>query len=91
MLDYVKEIFSGISFKSSMTSTNKSNSKLLVILSDGRGVFYEGIEKVKNSIRNAVKNDIFIVFVILDNLGKGPSVYDIKMPLFDPKSNVSVN
>jgi midasin len=74
-------------FEKSKTNTLKASqssvpvSKLLVILSDGRGIFYEGIERVKNSIQYAIQHDIFTVFVILDTPGKS-SIFDIKMPIF---------
>ncbi|RNA05395.1 midasin-like [Brachionus plicatilis] len=67
------------------TSSKTAVSKLLIILSDGRGVFYEGIEKVKSSVQRALVEGIFIVFVILDITGTSTSsIYDIKMPVYSP-------
>lgn len=43
------------------------NAKLLVILSDGRGLYSEGMDKVNQAVRRAKLNDIFLVFVIVDN------------------------
>jgi midasin (ATPase involved in ribosome maturation) len=69
-------------FHGSSINTNESNSnqisKLLIILSDGRGIFYEGMEKVKNAVQKALQEKIFIVFIILDMPGKN-SIFDIKM------------
>jgi midasin (ATPase involved in ribosome maturation) len=69
-------------FHGSSINTNESNSnqisKLLIILSDGRGIFYEGMEKVKNTVQKALQEKIFIVFIILDMPGKN-SIFDIKM------------
>lgn len=71
------------------TGSNAPVSKLLIILSDGRGVFYEGIDKVKNSVRHALAEGIFIVFVILDITDKSTaSIYDIKMPVYTPDNAV---
>jgi midasin (ATPase involved in ribosome maturation) len=69
-------------FHGSSINTNESNSnqvsKLLIILSDGRGIFYEGMEKVKHTVQKALQEKIFIVFIILDMPGKN-SIFDIKM------------
>lgn len=71
------------------TSSNAPVSKLLIILSDGRGVFYEGIDKVKSSVQRALAQGIFIVFVILDITDKSAaSIYDIKMPVYTPNNAV---
>jgi hypothetical protein len=42
-------------------------SQLLLIVSDGRGIFREGVEVVKQSVRRLVNMGVFTVFVILDN------------------------
>lgn len=52
-------------FESSNNSSE--NAKLLIILSDGRGVDSEGIQKVTRAVRRARLADIFIVFLIVDN------------------------
>lgn len=43
------------------------NAKLLVVLSDGRGIFSEGKEKINCAVRRARLVDIFLVFIIVDN------------------------
>lgn len=52
-------------FESQRTSSD--NAKLLVVLSDGRGIFSEGKEKVNYAVRRARLLDIFLVFIIVDN------------------------
>lgn len=77
---------------SQSTSDSNSNalSKLLIILSDGRGVFFEGLEYVKNCVQQALQKKVFIVFIILDITGKNTSsIYDIKMPIFEQNNPVS--
>lgn len=52
-------------FESQRASSD--NAKLLVVLSDGRGIFSEGREKVNCAVRRARLVDIFLVFIIVDN------------------------
>ena len=55
MLDLSIDIFSSSETRLQKSASSSVNiSKLLFILSDGRGIFYEGIETVKSAIRNAV-------------------------------------
>ncbi len=42
-------------------------SQLLLIVSDGRGLFLEGMEVVKSAVRKARQANVFLVFVIIDN------------------------
>ena len=42
-------------------------SQLLVIVSDGRGLFLEGMETVKNAVRAARDANIFLMFVVINN------------------------
>ena len=83
MLNTVTQIFNG------STSESNSNpmSNLLIILSDGRGIFYEGMEQVNKTVQKALQERIFIVFIILDMPGKS-SVFDIKMPIFTENNTV---
>lgn len=46
---------------------NPDTSQLLLIVSDGRGLFLEGMETVKTAVRQAREANIFLVFVIIDN------------------------
>lgn len=60
LVDFVTNMFSDI-------HTTALNAKLLIVVSDGRGVFSEGEVIVQQAIRRAKFADIFMVFVILDN------------------------
>lgn len=52
-------------FESQRASSD--NARLLVILSDGRGIFSEGKQKVNYAVRRARLADIFLVFIVIDN------------------------
>lgn len=41
-------------------------AQLLLIVSDGRGVFAEGPSIVRNAVRHAREVNIFLVFIVLD-------------------------
>ncbi|XP_030850211.1 midasin [Strongylocentrotus purpuratus] len=57
-------------------------SQLLVIVSDGRGLFLEGMETVKNAVRAARDANIFLMFVVIDNPENKDSILDIRVPIF---------
>ncbi|KAL4232858.1 AAA ATPase midasin [Mactra antiquata] len=61
---------------------NVETSQLLVIMSDGRGLFMEGMEVVKSAVRQAREANVFIVFVIIDNPDNKDSILDIRVPVF---------
>ena len=46
---------------------NLETSQLLLVVSDGRGLFLEGMETVKAAVRAARDANVFLVFVVLDN------------------------
>ncbi|KAJ8975568.1 hypothetical protein NQ317_000253 [Molorchus minor] len=77
LVDFCTEVFNQSQMQSSAL-----NAKLLVIVSDGRDVFSEGEEYVKQAVRRAKLSNIFIVFVIIDNPGNKNSILDIRMPVF---------
>ena len=62
MLSFVNTLMGNISSRDSTLSSN-----LLLILSDGRGLYLEGSEIVKAAVRRASEKGIFIVFIIMDN------------------------
>lgn len=62
----------------------RDTSQLLLIVSDGRGIFLEGMETVQKAVRTAREASIFMVFVILDNPANKDSVLDIRVPIFRP-------
>lgn len=49
------------------SSDNGLFENLLLVLSDGRNIFNEGAQKVKNSVKLARLQRIFIVYIIIDN------------------------
>jgi len=61
--------------------------KLLLIISDGRAVCHEGSDVVRKAIVNARENNIFIVFIIVDNPENSDSILDIRQPIFSKDSS----
>ena len=87
MLLTARKAFSDCSFSSSNTFIFE---KLLIIVSDGRGIFNEGKETVLESVRSAKMEGIFIIFLIIENLGSEEannkakdSILDIRIASFD--------
>lgn len=74
--------------RASSSSSSVNVSKLLFVLSDGRGIFYEGLETVKNALKDSIQEGIFIVFILLETQSTKSSIFDIKMPIFTPGSQV---
>lgn len=60
LVDFVTNMFSDV-------HTTALNAKLLIVVSDGRGIFSEGELFVQQAIRRAKFADVFMVFVIIDN------------------------
>jgi hypothetical protein len=90
MLDISIDIFSGSESRLQKSASSSMNiSKLMFILSDGRGIFYEGIETVRSAIRNAIQHGIFIVFILLETPANKSSIFEIKMPIFTDNNPVS--
>ncbi|XP_019393298.1 PREDICTED: midasin isoform X2 [Crocodylus porosus] len=63
-------------------SINPETSQLLLIVSDGRGLFLEGKERVTAAVHAAQNANIFVIFVVLDNPNSRDSILDIKVPIF---------
>ncbi|XP_069743424.1 midasin [Narcine bancroftii] len=61
---------------------NPETAQLLLIVSDGRGLFMEGKERVTTAVDAARHNNIFVIFVVLDNPDSKDSILDIKVPIF---------
>ena len=57
-------------------------SQLLVIVSDGRGIFHEGKEKVNQAVMRARQAGYFCLFLIVENPENKDSVLDIRLPVF---------
>ncbi|KAF0023084.1 hypothetical protein F2P81_023714 [Scophthalmus maximus] len=63
-------------------SLNSDTAQLLVVVSDGRGLFLEGKERVTAAVRAARGANVFVIFVVLDNPNSRDSILDIKVPIF---------
>uniref|UniRef100_A0A8C6R246 Midasin n=1 Tax=Nannospalax galili TaxID=1026970 RepID=A0A8C6R246_NANGA len=61
---------------------NPETAQLLLIVSDGRGLFLEGKERVLAAVQAAQNANIFVIFVVLDNPNSRDSILDIKVPIF---------
>ncbi|CAL1290109.1 unnamed protein product [Larinioides sclopetarius] len=64
---------------------SKETAQLLVILSDGRGIFNNDDKKntIANAVREARDNNIFMVFIIIDSPDSQASILDIERVTFD--------
>lgn len=65
-------------------------AQLMIIISDGRGINNDGVEATKKSIMKAREQNIFIVFIIVDNPDNKNSILDIKQPIFGPDNSVQI-
>ncbi|XP_053499982.1 midasin [Ictalurus furcatus] len=63
-------------------SANTEMAQLLLIVSDGRGLFLEGKERVAAAVQAARSANVFVIFVVLDNPNSRDSILDIKVPIF---------
>ncbi|XP_061845412.1 midasin [Colius striatus] len=61
---------------------NPETAQLLLIVSDGRGLFLEGKDRVTAAVQAAQNANIFVIFVVLDNPDSRDSILDIKVPIF---------
>ncbi|KAM3963373.1 LOW QUALITY PROTEIN: midasin [Aphomia sociella] len=79
--------FCSVLFEEQTMRSDAINAKLLVIVSDGRGIFSEGETRVMHAVRRARQQGIFLVYVIIDNPDNKDSIMDIRRPLLDPVTN----
>ncbi|XP_041985023.1 midasin [Aricia agestis] len=79
--------FCTVMFDQQSARSDALNAKLLVIVSDGRGIYSEGETKVLQAVRRARQQGIFLVYVIIDNPDNKDSIMDIRRPVMDPVSN----
>ena len=66
-------------------------SQLLVIVSDGRGIFHEGKEKVNQAVMRARQAGYFCLFLIVENPENKDSVLDIRLPVFKDGQLASID
>lgn len=64
--------------------------QLLLIVSDGRGIFSEANRQVEQTIVNLKQLGIFVVFIIVDNPEHKNSILDIRVPIFDNSGKVRI-
>ncbi|XP_015108995.1 midasin [Diachasma alloeum] len=76
LVDFTVDMFEG-------QRTATDNAKLLLILSDGRGLSSDGLNKVVRAVRRAKLKDIFIVFIIVENPNGRDSILDIRNAVFE--------
>lgn len=57
----------GIFLTRGSTSRAVKSAQLLMIVSDGRGVFSKGVSAMKAAVRKAKLAGVFIIFIIIDN------------------------
>ncbi|KAG8524470.1 Midasin, partial [Galemys pyrenaicus] len=57
-------------------------AQLLLVVSDGRGLFLEGKDRVLAAVQATRNANIFVIFVVLDNPSSRDSILDIKVPIF---------
>ncbi|CAF1389080.1 unnamed protein product, partial [Rotaria sp. Silwood1] len=80
------ELMESVTYTFSKEKVQISNplSQLLIILSDGRGLTVSGKDRLLKSVRHAMSQNIFIVFVILDNINheKSSSIFQINEAIF---------
>lgn len=65
------------------SSSSGPASKLLVVVSDGRGIMNEGKAKVLEAVRATRAANVFVVFVIVEAEDSAQSILDIRVPIFD--------
>ncbi|GIY25827.1 hypothetical protein CDAR_600181 [Caerostris darwini] len=88
MVEYATQVMTRARNRSAMMS--KETSQLLIILSDGRNVFGPGKEKVLSAIREAKKNNIFMIFIIFDSPTSKESIFDSLSVINFPQGNSKV-
>lgn len=89
LLQYSTHIFS-CSKGSSSGSIHPDVAQLLIIISDGRGIYNEGEKLTKDAIMKAREQNVFIIFIIVDNPDNKNSILDIKQPVFGPDKSLEI-
>ena len=87
LLDQVEELMQ----KTKNNQTAKQLSQLLMIISDGRGLFNEGEQALRIRIKRLYNQGLFVVCLILDNPQHKDSIADIQIPEFDEQGNLKLS
>lgn len=62
------QLFNGLPFSiPPLIAASTEIAQLLLIVSDGRGLFLEGKDRVLAAVQAAQNANIFVIFVVLDN------------------------
>uniref|UniRef100_A0A182NI10 Midasin n=1 Tax=Anopheles dirus TaxID=7168 RepID=A0A182NI10_9DIPT len=69
------------------SSENGVFEHLMLVLSDGRNIYSEGEKEVKNAVKLARLQRIFIVYIVIDNPDNKHSIMDVRVPLFTADSS----
>ncbi|KAH8321594.1 hypothetical protein KR074_009789 [Drosophila pseudoananassae] len=77
--------------ESGLGGDNGLFENLLLILSDGRNIFSEGAQKVKNAIKLARLQRIFLVYIIIDNPDNKNSILDIQHVAVNADGSVNIS
>ena len=64
--------------------------RLALIISDGRGIYNEGKEAVQAAVRSANLENVFMIFLIVENPDSKDSVLDIRSASFDNKNKPKI-
>ncbi|CAG5129151.1 unnamed protein product [Candidula unifasciata] len=88
LLDKALAMFMDARSRLSALAGDAETAQLLLILSDGNGMFRDGMDVVRRAVRRARSAKIFLVFIILDNPERRSSVLDSKIPLMDRSGQI---
>ncbi|XP_037941343.1 midasin-like, partial [Teleopsis dalmanni] len=87
LLDFIRTINTE---ESNVGSDNGLFENLLLILSDGHNIFREGKIKVKNAVKLARLQRIFLVYIIIDNPENKHSILDVQAMEMLPDKSVNI-
>ena len=63
---------------------------MALIISDGRGIFNEGKDAVQAAVRSAVLENIFMIFLVVENPESTDSALDIRSASFDSQNKPKI-
>uniref|UniRef100_A0A1I8PDS0 Midasin n=1 Tax=Stomoxys calcitrans TaxID=35570 RepID=A0A1I8PDS0_STOCA len=90
LLDFIRTVNAEEGALGGGSSDNGLFENLLLILSDGRNIYSEGKMKVKNSIKLARLQRIFLVYIIIDNPDNKNSILDIQTMEMLPDKSINI-
>lgn len=87
LLDFVR---TANTEEAALGTDNGLFENLLLVLSDGRNIFSEGRVKVRNAIKLARLQRIFLVYIIIDNPENKDSILDIQTMEMLPDKRINI-